>query len=89
MRAYTPAAIKSFVQSFDHLPFIQDADEVCKSVQPLRGAAPIPFSSRVRRWYCELCEENTDYYICRSRTDIKDHRRKIHGETLCRLGRNT
>jgi hypothetical protein len=42
-RAFKVAAIKLFERSFDHLPLIRDADEICRNVRPLPIADPIRF----------------------------------------------
>lgn len=39
MRTYKAAAIKLFEQSFDHLPLIQDPDEILERVRPLLTAS--------------------------------------------------
>ncbi|KAH6871894.1 hypothetical protein B0T10DRAFT_522706, partial [Thelonectria olida] len=82
------ATIKSFVQTFDHLPLIQDPDEIYKTVRPLPGATPIPFLDVFYDGIsCELCEDETNRYICRGRTAIEDHRKKAHGEAPRQPGR--
>ena len=88
LRIYKPTAIKSFVQKFNHLPILQDPTEIYNSVRPSPGATPIPF---LPVFYdgisCELCKDDGSRYICRARTALEDHRRKVHGEKARRPGR--
>ncbi|KAL6406139.1 hypothetical protein AUP68_10702 [Ilyonectria robusta] len=88
MRIHKSATIKSFVQTFDHLPLRQDPDEIYKAVRPLPGAAPIRFLSIFYDGIsCQLCEDDTSRYICRCRTAIEEHLRKIHGQSPRKPGR--
>ena len=82
-RAFKVAAIKLFERSLDHLPLIRDADEICKNVRPLPIAQPIQFLDIFHDGICcLLCQDNRDRYVCRGRTAIEDHLKKVHNQPL-------
>ncbi|KAH7186828.1 hypothetical protein DER44DRAFT_181988 [Fusarium oxysporum] len=82
MRAFMVAAIKLFERSFDHLPFIRDADEIFRRVRPLPIALPIQFLNVFHDGICcLLCPDDRDRYVCRGRTAIEDHK-KVHKQLL-------
>jgi hypothetical protein len=88
MRAFKVAAIKLFERSFDHLPLIRDADDIFRRVRPLPIAHPIQFLSVFHDGICcLLCQDDRDRYVCRGRTAIEDHLKKVHKQPLRQPGR--
>lgn len=88
MRAFKVPAIKLFERSFDHLPLIRNADEIFTRVRPLPIAHPIQFLGIFHDGiYYLLWQDNRDRYVCRGRTAIEDHLKKIHKQLLRQPGR--
>ncbi|KAI8710673.1 hypothetical protein NCS52_01548100 [Fusarium sp. LHS14.1] len=88
MRAFKTADIKLFERSFDHLPLIRDTDEIFRTVRPLPIAHPLRFLSVFQDGICcLLCQDDRDRYVCRGRTAIEDHLKKVHEQPLRQPGR--
>ncbi|EXK77537.1 hypothetical protein FOQG_17757 [Fusarium oxysporum f. sp. raphani 54005] len=87
-RAFKVASIKLFERSLDHLPLIRDTDEICRNVRPLPIAHPIRFLDVFHDGICcLLCQDDRDRYVCRGRTAIEDHLKKVHNQPLRQPGR--
>ncbi|GKU14558.1 unnamed protein product [Fusarium langsethiae] len=87
-RAFNVAAIKRFERTFDHLPLIRDADEICRNVRPMPIAHPIRFLDVFHDGICcLLCQDDRDRYVCRGRTATEDHLKKVHNQPLRQPGR--
>lgn len=83
MRAFKAAAIKLVERSFDHLPLIRDSNEISRNVRPLPTAHPIQFLSIFHDGICCLLSQDDRHrYVCRGRTAIEDHLKKVHKQPL-------
>jgi hypothetical protein len=87
-RAFKVVSIKLFERSLDHLPLTRDTDEICRNVRPLPIAHPIRFLDVFHDGICcLLCQDDRDRYVCRGRTAIEDHLKKVHNQPLRQPGR--